>query len=124
MHKPTALVIDDDVAIATGVKIRLGHAGFDVSTAGDGEEGLAKIQREDPDVILLDVRMPNMDGLTVLKHLRLDSPRVADRVVMLSASLQDREVALESGAKYFLTKPYRGSDLIDAVDAIVHHAHH
>ena len=117
--KPKILVIDDDRAIVTGVQMRLTHAGYQVVVAYDGVEGLDMIRMENPDAVLLDVQMRRMDGLTVLKELREDQTIVKPPVIMLSASLQDHQSALEAGAHYFLTKPYRSCDLLDAVDSVL-----
>lgn len=117
--KPKALVIDDDRAIVAGVQMRLTHAGFDVVVAHDGPAGLLKIKTDKPDIVLLDVRMPTMDGLTVLHELQNDPAGIKPPVIMLSASLQDRQTALDAGAHYFLTKPYRSSDLLDAVSCVL-----
>lgn len=98
--------------------MRLSYAGYEVKTAHDGVEGLELIRTEKPDLVLLDVRMPRMDGLSVLRALRDDPDTTTPPVIMLSASLQDQQTALEAGAQYFLTKPYRSGDLIDAVAAV------
>lgn len=119
MSRLKALVVDDDKNIVAGVQMRLTHAGFDVLTAYDGIDGLAKIRSEHPDLVLLDVRMPGMDGLSVLQSLRADDSSQAPPVIMLSASLQDQQTALDAGAHYFLTKPYRSSDLLEAISSVL-----
>ncbi|QEF98506.1 Transcriptional regulatory protein YycF [Stieleria maiorica] len=118
-HESKIVVIDDDRGIVLGVQMRLRHAGFDVSVAYDGTEGLELIRSQNPDLVLLDVQMPNLDGLAVLKCLREDPDVVTPPVIMLSASLQDQQTALDAGAHYFLTKPYRSSDLIDAIASVL-----
>jgi DNA-binding response OmpR family regulator len=117
--KLKALVIDDDRGIVTGVQMRLAHAGFEVITSFDGVEGLSRIKSENPDIVLCDVQMPRMDGLTVLRELRNETGTTNPPVIMLSASLQDQRTALDAGAQYFLTKPYRSADLLDAVWSIL-----
>ncbi|WP_182870018.1 response regulator transcription factor [Rhodopirellula sp. JC639] len=118
-HKSKIVVIDDDRGIVLGVQMRLRHAGFEVAVAYDGTEGLELIRSQNPDLVLLDVQMPNLDGLSVLKSLREDPDLVTPPVIMLSASLQDQQTALDAGAHYFLTKPYRSSDLIDAIASVL-----
>ncbi len=118
-HDSKILVIDDDRGIVLGVQMRLKHAGYEVRVAYDGAEGLELIRSENPDLVLLDVQMPNLDGLSVLKSLQDDPTTVTPPVIMLSASLQDQQTALDAGAHYFLTKPYRSSDLLDAVTSVL-----
>src|SRR4029077_8692300 len=69
MPKPRILVIDDDAGIREQMKMTLGYDGYDVSGAATGQEGLALAERETPDLVLLDVKMPGMDGLDVLTRL-------------------------------------------------------
>ncbi|QDV44144.1 Transcriptional regulatory protein YycF [Stieleria neptunia] len=117
-HDSKIVVIDDDRGIVLGVQMRLTHAGYEVLVAYDGTEGLELIQSANPDLVLLDVQMPNLDGLAVLKALQDDPATATPPVIMLSASLQDQQTALDAGAHYFLTKPYRSSDLLDAVTSV------
>lgn len=113
------LVIDDEREIAQGACLRLKCAGYDTLTAADGQAGVDAAVTEQPDAILLDVRMPRMDGLTALGQLRLRADTRHIPVVMLSASLVDKPAALDSGARFFLTKPYDASTLIAAVSTAV-----
>ncbi len=119
MPSQSVLIIDDDHAIAKGVSMRLKHAGYRISTAFDGEDGLEKVDAERPDVVVLDVRMPGKDGLTVLRELRLNAEHVHRPVIMLSASLQDQQTALDAGAQCFLTKPYQSCDLLNAMASVL-----
>ena len=112
------MVVDDDAEIVCGTMLRLRAAGYDATAAYDGGEALAQLETSRPDVMLLDVRMPGVDGLTVLK--RMDHG-AADNVpvIMLSASLRDQGRALRAGARFFLAKPYRGDDLLQAVQRVL-----
>ena len=111
------LIVDDDRDISFGTGVRLRASGYETVTAGDGEAGVAAAERERPDAILLDVRMPKMDGLEALARLK-GMPDTKDiPVVMLSASLRDQQAALDTGAKYFLPKPFRGDELLVALEA-------
>lgn len=74
---------------------------------------------ERPDAILLDVRMEPMDGLEALERLQDDETTRPIPVVMLSASLQDKDEALDRGARYFLNKPYRGATLVSTLGAVL-----
>ncbi len=118
MSDPRALIIEDDPNIAAGVQMRLRHAGFQTRIACDGVEGLDEIQQWSPEVVLLDVQMPRLDGIEMLGQLKQILPDHPP-VIMLSASLRDRQVSLEAGAQYFLKKPYRSEDLLHAVSNVI-----
>ena len=109
------LVVDDDQDIARGTDLRLRSAGYKTLCAHSGERGLSLAAKEHPDAIVLDVRMPGMDGLTVLSRLREREDTRRIPVVMLSASLRDQQKGLDAGAHVFLPKPYRGRMLVEAV---------
>ena len=117
--RKTVLVIDDEREIAQVACIRLKCAGYQTLTATDGEAGVAKAAQAQPDAILLDVRMPRMDGLTALSQLRTRSDTRHIPVVMLSASLIDKPAALDAGARFFLTKPYDAPTLVAAVTTAI-----
>lgn len=115
------LVVDDDAEIRCGAKVRLQAAGYEVIAACDGAQALTVASQYHPDAILLDVRMPCMDGLTVLCRLRA-RPETADiPVVMLSASIVDEQAALDAGARFFMKKPYQASGLLTAVSTAIGH---
>jgi DNA-binding response OmpR family regulator len=114
---PRILLVDDDRDLVLATKVRLKSAGFQVLTAHDGEQGLASALAHRPDAILLDVRMPRMDGLCTLARLRESDATRMTPVVMLSASLLDRCKALDLGARYFLEKPYDTRTLVAAIQS-------
>ena len=87
--------------------------------AADGEEGVQRAVADRPDAIVLDVRMPKKDGMTALAELQEQDETRHIPVVMLSASVVDQQRALEAGARFFLTKPYQGRDLLSAVSAAI-----
>ncbi|MCA9258235.1 MAG: response regulator [Planctomycetales bacterium] len=113
------LVVDDEAAIAHGVAMRLEASGYDVETAEDGEKGVDAARRGHPDVVLMDVRMPRMDGREALVTLRADQATADIPIIMLSASLRDQQEALRSGASFFLTKPYRCQELLAAIEHVL-----
>lgn len=115
------LLVDDDRDIARGTGIRLRAAGYEVAFAHDGQAGLAAALESRPDAIVLDMRMPVMDGITVLRELRRREETAAIPVVVLSASVVEkgRHRALNLGARYFLQKPYDAEQLLDAVRAAI-----
>ncbi len=117
--KPTVLVVDDDRAILQGAHLRLRACGFETIEAHDGGEGVASAMKSRPDAIVMDVRMPRMDGLTALNELQDNDATRGIPVVMLSASLIDQQQALDAGARFFVSKPYNGRDLVGAVQTAI-----
>ena len=113
------LIVEDDAQLAFGVSCRLQAQGYATRTADDGDVGIAAAQAQLPDVILMDVMMPRMDGLTALRRLRADLRTRDVPVIMLSASLGDEHEALDAGARYFLKKPYSHEHLFAAVARVV-----
>jgi two-component system nitrogen regulation response regulator NtrX len=110
MPKPRILVIDDDAGIRESLRMTLEYDGYDVAGAATGQEGLALVEREAPDLVLLDVKMPGMDGLDVLT--RLHSMHEALPVVMISAhgTPSSAVEAIRKGALDFLEKPFESTD--------------
>jgi CheY-like chemotaxis protein len=117
--QPSVLLIDDDRDIVHATSLRLRALGFRTDMAHDGREGLQKARTLLPQAILLDVRMPDIDGLQILDQLQ-DDPKTRDiPIVMLSASLVDCQAALDSGASYFISKPYAWSQLLAALETVL-----
>ncbi len=115
------LVVDDDPVILDLLRINFEIEGFDVLSATDGEEGLAKARAEAPDVVLCDIMMPRLDGIELVTTLR-DDPRTAHLpVVLLSAKAQKVEVdrGLAAGADDYVTKPFDPLELLDRVNAVL-----
>jgi len=92
--------------------------GYEVEVANNGHDGLAAATQKRPDVILLDIRMPDVDGLTVLSRLKDDAQTQSIPVIMCSASLVDQKDALNRGASFFVQKPFEAAVLLAAVTAI------
>ena len=112
------LIVDDDEELVRGTTVRLRAAGYETIAAYNGSDALNGVQRSRPDAILLDVRMPGIDGLAVLKRLQECDHTRHVPVVMLSASLCDQRKALNAGARFFLAKPYRGVELLEIVQQV------
>lgn len=115
------LVIDDERGLSKVLAIRLGAAGFTVATADNGLSGLASAHADPPDAIVLDMRMPDMDGFEVHSRLKQHPHLAGIPVVFLSANVQDsaRNEALAAGAFAYLAKPYDQHQVIATVrDAI------
>ena len=110
------LVIDDEKATADIIKFNLKKEGYDVITANDGEEGITKVFTENPDLILLDIMMPKVDGYEVCKKVR---EKISTPIIMLTARAEevDKVLGLELGADDYVTKPFGIRELIARVKA-------
>lgn len=114
------LVIDDHTLFRVGLQGLLEHRGIEVVAAvGDGQEGLALAEQLRPDVVLLDMRMPGMDGLGVLRHLRQSGLKMPIAMLTTSSNEQDLVEALRSGAQGYLIKDMEPDDLVLALRDIV-----
>lgn len=113
------LLIDDERAIATAISVRLRALGYRVNTAHDGRSGLEQALALTPDVILLDIRLPDMEGYEVCKALKLDPGLTSVPVIFVSANVQDqaKQAALDAGGIAFIPKPFEPKQLIDAIHA-------
>ena len=114
----TILVVDDEEGIVQLARLYLDREGFRVHTARDGQEGLEAVRRLKPDLIVLDLMMPRMDGWEVCRRLRKDS---AVPIIMLTARADDVDkiVGLELGADDYLPKPFNPRELVARVKAIL-----
>jgi two-component system alkaline phosphatase synthesis response regulator PhoP len=108
------LAVDDERNICRLVEVNLQRAGYRVTTASDGVEALAAIGVERPDIVVLDVMMPKMDGFEVLKRLRMDPATAELPVIMLTAKAQDADIfrGWSSGVDGYLTKPFNPGELL------------
>lgn len=115
------LVVDDEQDSILPVTAALSGAGYDVTTAKDGWDGLARARRTKPDLVLLDVRMPQMDGWTFMKFVRAHRDLAAIPVIFLtgSGSREDRERGRRLGAEGYLLKPVEPDRLLSEVAAVL-----
>ena len=113
------LLIDDDHDLLRGTSARLRRAGFQTIAVDNSLSGVMKAKQDKPDAILLDARMPLVDGFQALKELRHQDETQQIPVVMLSACPSLQREALDAGARFFLAKPYDGDYLIAAVNAAI-----
>ncbi len=120
-NRSVILIVDDNEDSVLATSLRLQSAGFQSLTASDGNEGLASAIKHRPHAIVLDVRMPNKDGLAMLAELRSRDETEMIPVVMLSASILDQKAALDAGASFFVKKPYDGAQLVRAVVMAIAH---
>lgn len=113
------LIVDDEPDVLLLLRVNLEAAGYHTVLAADGEMALARIDESIPDVVLLDIMMPVMDGWGVLRAL--SERENAPRVIVVSAKSSDRDIvrALTSGALDYVTKPFDPDDLVDVVGRAV-----
>lgn len=117
--KSRILVVDDEEALRTVLSSELVSAGYDVNTASDGDEAIATVQNKKFDLVLLDIKMPKVDGFEVLKFIKKSSPAL--KVIMLTG-FADLKNAIESkkhGAEDFVSKPYDLVDLLTTIERVL-----
>ncbi len=115
------LIVDDEPNILLSLKFLMTKAGYSVRTAKDGEEALAEVAREKPDLMLLDVMMPKIDGFTVCSRVKATPEYSSVRIVMLTARGRDieREKGLSLGADDYITKPFSTKDTLERVAGLL-----
>lgn len=111
------LIIDDEPSIVISLEFLMTREGYQVQVARDGEAGLAAIREDPPDLIVLDVMMPKLDGFAVLEAIRADPALAETRVLMLTAKGREAEQrkGLDLGADAYMPKPFSTRDLVDKV---------
>jgi DNA-binding response OmpR family regulator len=121
MAKAKILVVDDEVYIVHILDFSLGMEGYDVVTALDGEQALEKVKLEKPDLIVLDIMMPKLDGYETCKQLKSDPATRHIPVILLSAKGRnvDQKVGFEVGADDYITKPFSPRKLVERVNALL-----
>ena len=115
------LIVEDEIDIAQLVSFNLERAGYSVDIVNDGREGLEKIVKDQPNLVILDLMLPGMDGYQILKEMQRDTRSHSIPVLMLTAKSQtdDRIKGLELGADDYLTKPFSPKELILRAQAIL-----
>jgi DNA-binding response OmpR family regulator len=119
----TILIVDDEYAVARGIQYALEQEGYQVSVAGSGEEALSVARELAPDLVVLDVRMPGIDGFETLRRLRADGSKAP--VLMLTARDEemDKVIGLEMGADDYMTKPFGLRELQSRIKALLRRAY-
>ena len=115
------LIIEDEADMAYAICLQLEAAGYTVELAGNGKEGLEKARRTKPDVILLDIMLPTMDGFKVCRMLKFDERYKNIPVIMLTARAQktDETIGFEVGANAYLTKPFEPQELLKKIESLI-----
>ncbi len=117
----TVLIVDDEPNIAISVNFLMSREGLEVLTAHDGEEGLARIRADRPDLVVLDVMMPKLDGFEVCRAVRTDPALAGVRILMLTAKGRTAEIAkgLSLGADAYIPKPFSTRELVAKVKELL-----
>ena len=121
-EKPHVLVVDDDKAVRESLRRSLEFNGYEVALAGDGAEALAGIANHDPDVVVMDVMMPRLDGIEATKALRAAGNDVPILVLTARDAVGDRVDGLDAGADDYLTKPFALEELLARLRALLRRA--
>lgn len=118
---PRVLVVEDEPNIVESLSFLMKREGFDVQVAGDGTAALRLVERERPDLVVLDVMLPRRDGYDVCKAIRADRRLDGVRILMLSAKGRelDRRKGIALGADDYVTKPFSTRELIERVRALL-----
>jgi two-component system response regulator MprA len=116
------LIVDDDRALRDALRRALALAGYDVATAGGGDEGLAQVAERPPDAIVLDLGMPDVDGLEVCRRLRTAGDRTPVLILTARDAVEDRIDGLDAGADDYLVKPFDVGELKARLRALLRRA--
>jgi len=117
--KPRVLVVDDDRAVRDSLRRSLEFNGYDVALAGDGAEGLVAVGAQHPDVVVIDVMMPRLDGIETTRALRAAGNDVPILVLTARDAVGDRVEGLDAGADDYLTKPFALEELLARLRALL-----
>lgn len=123
MAKGKILVVDDEIYIVHILDFSLGMEGYEVITALDGEQAIEKAHAEKPDLIVLDIMMPKLDGYETCKALKGDPTTRDIPVILLSAKGRnvDQKIGFEVGADDYITKPFSPRKLVERINSILGH---
>jgi CheY-like chemotaxis protein len=118
---PRCLIVDDSVSVRQAMEQLMQDTGYEVSTARDGLDALGAVQRHRPDIVLVDLEMPRMNGLEFTSALRNQPATQGIPVVMITSRFTEkhRRLALEAGVSAFLTKPYSEDQLLSTMEGLL-----
>ncbi len=121
MARAKVLVVDDEEYIQHILNFSFGAEGYEVITAGNGEEAIAKAKAEKPDVIVLDIMLPKMDGYEACKRLKSDPQTKGIPIILLTAKGReaDRKLGSQAGADDYVVKPFSPGRLIERVEGML-----
>ena len=115
------LIVEDEDLIAKVLSIRLEGLGYEVFTAFDGEEGLEAVKKEKPDLIILDIGLPRMDGNTLCEVIKSGEATKHTKIIMLTGKrlVGDMESSFSAGADFYVNKPYEWSRLLGHIQKLI-----
>ncbi len=121
MHHQRILIVDDEPQLVELVQMRLEASGYEVLSAVDGQEGLKKARDEQPDVIILDLMLPKLNGYEVCTLLKQDARYQHIPIVILTAKTQqkDEALAMDCGADAYLRKPFKAEEMLEAIQKFI-----
>ena len=121
MKKPKIVAIEDEVDILEVINYNLSKEGFDVCSALDGEEGLALIKKEVPDLVLLDLMLPGLDGIEICRKLKTDYSTRSIPIIMVTAKGEESDIVLGlgMGADDYMVKPFRPRELMARIRSVL-----
>jgi DNA-binding response OmpR family regulator len=121
MARKRILLVEDEPELNRAIKIRLEAAGFEIISAMDGEEGLEMARKEKPDLIVLDLILPNMSGFDVCHKLKIDKEYKDIPIIMLTAKFQPNDIrfGIAMGADAYITKPYESQELFTKIGELL-----
>ncbi len=120
-NRTKVLLVDDEPNIIVALEFLVQSEGYQVFTAYDGKEALQKTDLQQPDIIVLDVMMPGMDGFEVARHVRANPAYQDTRIIFLTArgTQEDRFRGYSSGGEFYLAKPFDNDELINIINEVV-----
>lgn len=115
------LLVDDDPYILMSLEFLMRKTGFDVMIARNGSETLELLEQNTPDVVLLDIMMPDVDGYAICKHIKKSQKHKNCKVVFLSAKSKEADIkkGYDLGAELYITKPFSNKDLVNKITALL-----
>ena len=120
-NQPNVLVVDDEPNILLSLEFLMKKNGYNVFVGRDGKEALETVEKENIDLIILDIMMPEVDGLEVCKRLKSNQSTAQIKVIFLSAKIKEEEIqaGYEAGADMYITKPYSTRDIVNKVKELI-----
>ncbi len=121
MVKKKILVVDDEPEMVKFMRMRLEASGYEVLEAYNGKEALEKAHKEKPDLVILDIMMPELDGFGVCRKLKIDSEYKSTPIIMLTIKFQPNDIkfAEAMGADAYITKPFDDSMLLEKIEDLI-----
>src|SRR5689334_25020670 len=119
MSKGSILVVDDESEIREGLELLLTSEGYGVSSAETGESGLAKLEEHPFDLLLLDVSLPDRNGIELLREIRARDPHLPVILITAYGSIEMARAAFKSGAQDYITKPWSNDELVTQVSLAI-----